>query len=100
MSALTTMKYILLVDLDPHPKNPRVSPRADVIEQIASQLNGAMDEAHALIVRPVNGRYQIVSGHHRKMAAEKMDLRKVPCWVREMSDEDAYMALVLNNAQG
>jgi ParB-like chromosome segregation protein Spo0J len=24
----------------------------------------------------------------------------VPCWVREMSDEDAYMALALNNAQG
>jgi hypothetical protein len=24
----------------------------------------------------------------------------VPCWVREMSDEDAYMALALCNAQG
>ena len=24
----------------------------------------------------------------------------MPCWVREMSDEDAYMALALNNAQG
>ena len=27
-------------------------------------------------------------------------LKSVPCWVREMSDEDAYMALALNNAQG
>ena len=27
-------------------------------------------------------------------------LTEVPCWVREMSDEDAYMALVLNNAPG
>ncbi len=33
-------------------------------------------------------------------AAEKAGLGSVPCWVRELSDEDAYMALALNNAQG
>jgi len=41
--------------------------------------------------------YEIVSGHHRKPAAERAD---VPCWVHEMSYDDAYMALALCNAQG
>ena len=40
------------------------------------------------------------AGHHRKLAAEKAGLATVPCWVREMDDADAYMALALNNAQG
>lgn len=34
------------------------------------------------------------------MAAEKAGLTTGPCWVREMSDEAASRALVLNTAQG
>ncbi len=34
------------------------------------------------------------------IAAGNAGLEAVPCWVRELSDEDAYMALALNNAQG
>lgn len=94
------IKSIDLIDLHPHPGNPRLAPREDVVEQIAAQLNGQLDEAHALIVRPNGTGYQIISGHHRQLAAAKAGLSAVPCWVREMSDEDAYMALALNNAQG
>ena len=59
-----------------------------------------MREAHALIVRPVGSGFEIISGHHRKFAAERAGLDAVPCWVREMDDATAYMALALNNAQG
>jgi ParB/Sulfiredoxin domain len=71
-----------------------------VIEQIAAQLNGEFDPAHALIVRPNAAGFEIVSGHHRKLAAERAGITELPCWVREMSDQDAYMALALCNAQG
>jgi ParB-like chromosome segregation protein Spo0J len=37
---------------------------------------------------------------HRALAARKAGLTEVPCWVRELSDDDAYIALVLNNTQG
>lgn len=95
------MKIINLEDLHPHPKNPRLAPREDVVEQIAAQINGEFDPAHALIVRPAStSGYEIISGHHRYLAAGKAGLTKVPCWVREMSDDDAYMALALCNAQG
>lgn len=89
-----------MADLRPHPGNPRLAPREDVIEQIAAQIDGGMDPAHALIVRPHEGGYQIISGHNRFAAAQRAGLTELPCWVREMSDEEAYMALALNNAQG
>lgn len=94
------MKTIPLDQLKPHPKNPRLAPRKDVIEQIASQINGKFDPAHALIVRENCEGYEIISGHHRALAARKAGLSEVPCWVRDLSDDDAYMALALNNAQG
>ncbi len=95
------MKTIALSELHPHPQNPRLSPREDVIEQITAQIaTGGFDEAHALIVRPVEDGFQIISGHNRRVAAERAGLDAAPCWVREMDDATAYMALVLNNAQG
>jgi protein gp37/ParB-like chromosome segregation protein Spo0J len=96
------MKDIKLSELHPHPKNPRLAPREDVVEQIAAQIAaaGEFDAAHALIVRQNASGFEIISGHHRHLAAQKANLKTVPCWVREMSDEDAYMALALNNAQG
>jgi ParB-like chromosome segregation protein Spo0J len=54
---------------------------------------------HALIVRPVEDYYQIVAGHHRKAGAERAGLTAVPCWMKEMGDEEAFMLLVLSNAQ-
>ena len=94
------LDHIAITKLIPHPGNPRLTPREDIINQIVAQLNGKMDDAHALIVRPQGKEYEIISGHHRALAAEKAGLKTVPCWVREMTDEDAYMALVLCNAQG
>jgi protein gp37/ParB-like chromosome segregation protein Spo0J len=84
-----------------HPDNPRLVPREDVIEAIQAQLAVAgFDAAHALIVRPVgDGEYQIISGHHRVAAARRVGLAAVPCWVREMDDQAAYMMLVTSNSQ-
>jgi ParB-like chromosome segregation protein Spo0J len=58
------------------------------------------DAAHALLVRPtVLGDVQIVAGHHRAAAVRAAGLKAVPCWVREMDDDAAFMALVLANSQ-
>lgn len=87
--------------LHAHPKNPRIEPRQEVVDQIASQIqaSGSFDQSHALIVRAIEDQYQIISGHHRWLASRKAGLSEVPCWVKEMTDEQAYMELVLCNTQ-
>lgn len=96
------IQLIPLSLLDPHPQNPRLAPRQDVVDQIATQIQvtGKFEPMYALIVRPCGTRYQIVSGHHRTLAAQQVGLTDVPCWVQGMTDDEAYMALVLTNIQG
>ena len=94
------LEWIDLDMIDDHPKNPRVVMREDVIDAIAACLIDGFSEKHAIHVRPIDGRFQVLSGHHRKRAAEQVKLDKVPCWVEEMDDEAAYMALLSSNAQG
>lgn len=52
-----------------------------------------------LIVRPMKeGVYEIISGHRRRFAAEKLGYRKVPVIIRVMSDEEWMpIALLMQN---
>lgn len=102
MTETTQTTDILIGQIEPHPDNPRLFYRQEVVDGIAAQLEsaGSYDPAHALLVRPINGHYQIVQGHHRWKAAQQAGLEFVPCWVREMSDDEAYMLLAMGNVQG
>jgi DNA modification methylase/ParB-like chromosome segregation protein Spo0J len=97
-----TITLIPVSQLKPHPKNPRVALRDDVVEAIAADLEnrGHMEARHAITVRAVEDGYEIISGHHRHAAAVKAGLAGVPCWVVEMDDDTAYMALATSNNQG
>ena len=53
-----------------------------------------------LIVRPrPEGVYEIISGHRRKFAAEKLGYRKVPVIIRAMKDDEAVISMVDSNLQ-
>ena len=51
-----------------------------------------------LIVRPVpDGYYEIISGHRRKHAVEKLGYRKVPVIIRVLSEDDSILSMVDSN---
>lgn len=51
-----------------------------------------------LIVRPIlDGGYEIISGHRRKYAAEKLGYRKVPVIIRVMNEDDSIIKMVDSN---
>ncbi len=53
-----------------------------------------------LIVRPKqDGTYEIISGHRRKFAAEKIGYRKVPVIIRVLKDDEAVVSMVDSNLQ-
>jgi ParB/RepB/Spo0J family partition protein len=101
-TATETVRMIPVKALRPHPKNPRVALRQDVVDAIAAGIEElkAIEPRHAITVRSIGDDYEIISGHHRHAAAVKSGLDIVPCWVVEMDDDTAYMALATSNNQG
>jgi ParB/RepB/Spo0J family partition protein len=102
MPAEPELHDLPLAQLHPHPDNPRLTMREEVVEAIAARLRetGRFERVHALRVRPLERGYQIIAGHHRREAAERAGLGTVPCWVQVLDDVSAYMELAADNAQG
>lgn len=88
--------------LVPHPDNPRLRLREDVIERLTVEIQRTgFGPEHAPLVRPYGDGFQIISGHHRVEAMKRSGLDPVmPCWVKEMDDDEAYILLALANTQG
>lgn len=49
------------------------------------------------IVRPLNGRYQLLAGHNRTAAARLAGLETVPCIVKDVDDETAVLYMIDSN---
>lgn len=96
------LKQTPITKLEPYPRNPRLFLRENVVAGIAAQIKerGKFEECHALLVRPLDsGKHQIISGHQRFEAAKRAGLKEVPCFVVEMTDEEAFREVLLSNAQ-
>ena len=53
-----------------------------------------------MIVRPrKEGYYEIISGHRRKYAAERLRYKKIPVIIRMMQDDEAVVTIVDSNLQ-
>lgn len=52
-----------------------------------------------LLARPKGDGYELVSGHRRRLAAQKLRLPTVPVLVREMTDDEAVILMVDSNLQ-
>lgn len=61
----------------------------ELIESIV--INGIITP---LIVRKVDNLYEIVSGHRRKYVAELLNIKKIPCIVKKMNDNEAILAMI------
>lgn len=52
-----------------------------------------------LIVRKLGNEYQIISGHHRYVAAQQLEMLTVPCVIRDISDDEAVKYVAECNIQ-
>lgn len=93
------VEAIALALIDPFPGHPFQVRDDDEMERLAESIaeNGVLVP---LTVRaPGAERYELVSGHRRKRAAELAGLASVPCIVRDMGDDEAVIAMVDSNLQ-
>lgn len=90
---------IQLALIDPFPGHPFHVKDDEEMERLAESIaeNGVLVP---LTVRASGAeRYELVSGHRRKRAAELAGLASVPCIVRDMGDDEAVIAMVDSNLQ-
>ena len=92
---------IKLEDLKPFEDHPY-----KVIEnESMTELTDSIKEhgiLNPLLVRPLegtDGKYEIISGHRRYAAAQKLGLRKVPCTVHFIDRDAATVMMVDSNCQ-
>ena len=84
-----------LVPFEKHPYQVREDAAMDeLVESI--HVHGILSP---LLARPKGEGYELVSGHRRRLAAQKLGLSTVPVLVREMSDDEAVILMVDSNLQ-
>ena len=93
------MPNLPIDQLRAHPNNSNVMPRR-LLTKLVCQIKRT-GRYPAVIVRPTDGGYQILDGHHRVLALRELDAQEVSCEVWEVDDREALMLLAtLNRLQG
>ena len=82
----------------PSPLNPRHRVNAIADQELAESVRQA-GIIEPIIVRTVEGGYEIVAGERRFRAAMTVDLREVPCLVRELTDSQVLELMLIENDQ-
>ncbi len=91
------IQKIEMSKLYPYEGNPFRVTDDDQMEMLVDSIK-AKGIIEPLIVRPDgSGEYEIISGHRRFHACKKLGLKMIPCYVSEMSREDAIVVLVDSN---
>lgn len=92
------VKKISIKDIDKFPNHPfkvKVSEEDEIVQSIKD-----VGVTTPILVRPKeNGRYELISGHRRKMASELLGIDTVPCIIRDLTDDEAIIMMVDSNYQ-
>ncbi len=89
-------RLIPLDQIDPNPDQPRRE-IGDLAELVASVREKGVLEP--ILVRPLDGRFQIIAGERRYRAAREAELDEVPCVIRECSDAEVTEIALIENLQ-
>ena len=80
----------------------RYQPRSRMDEQALSELANSIRTQGLLqpvVVRPVEGGYELIAGERRWRAAQMAGLKQVPAIVREVPDDAAMVMALIENIQ-
>ena len=93
---LTNIPIKLIKDFPNHPFKVRDDEKMqDLIESVKER--GVL---YPLLVRPkADGTYELISGHRRKRAAQKLNIDNVKCIVKDLTDDEATILMVDSNIQ-
>lgn len=91
-----TIDISLIDDFKEHPFKVIENDELKSLEE-SIQTSGVLSP---VIVRPKeDGRYEMISGHRRKFACNKLGIDTIPCLVKNLTDDEAIIFMVDSNLQ-
>lgn len=89
---------IAVSDIKPNPNQPRRHFDADALNELAESIarDGVLQP---IIVRPVDGGYELIAGERRWRASQKAQLHEIPALIRESDVEHSAELAIIENIQ-
>jgi ParB family chromosome partitioning protein len=93
--------FVIKIDkIEPDPDQPRKTVDEKELDQLANNIR-ALGILQAITVRhvPENGMYRIIAGERRYLAAKKLGLTEMPCWIQTPETKNILVSQVAENWQ-
>jgi ParB family chromosome partitioning protein len=88
-----------LTEIDPFPSHPFQIRNDEEMTSLADSIKEYGVLTPAIVRKTDKGRYELVSGHRRKYACELAGIAEMPVIVRDMTKEQAIVAMADSNLQ-
>ena len=93
------VQVVPLNQIDDFPDHPFLVKDDDSMDQLVHsiEMNGVLNPVIAR--QKEDGRFELISGHRRKHACEKLGVEQIPVIVRDLSRDEAIIEMVDSNLQ-
>ena len=92
---------VSISDLSRNPYQPRQHFSEEKLEQLANSIrkNGIIQPIAVRLNKSENGKYEIVAGERRWLAAQRAGLHEIPVRILELSDVESLEVAIVENIQ-
>lgn len=90
---------IPLTEIDPFPDHPYKVRDDEDMDHLVESIRAKGLITPCMVRKKIDGRYEMISGHRRKRACEKLGMDKIRCEVVELSRDEATILMVESNFQ-
>lgn len=93
-----SIQMLAIATIEPNPDQPRRHFAEEALAELAESIR-TRGLIQPIVVRPHEGRYQIVAGERRWRAAQRARLHEIPVIVREFDDAETLEIALVENIQ-
>ena len=98
---IRTSNTVSISDLSRNPYQPRHNFREEKLEELANSIrkNGVIQPIAVRPNKTENGKYEIVAGERRWIAAQRAGLHEIPVRILDLSDVESLEVAIVENIQ-
>ena len=94
-----SVREIPLEEISDFPNHPFKVKMDESMADMAESVKQYGVLVPALVREKLEGGYEMIAGHRRKMASELAEKKEIPCIVRNLTDDEAIIIMVDSNLQ-